>query len=71
MTEWINREIDFPECDRILCSGEGQIFICYLLETKWGNSYHSTDWSHGEYQDAPEWTHWMPLPEPPESHGMD
>lgn len=63
--EWIDREINFPDADRILCYGDSQIFICELMETKWGNSYNSTDWGHGEFQNSPEWTHWMPLPQPP------
>lgn len=63
--EWINIEVQFPDCDRILCYGDGRVFICELIESKWGHFYHSTDWGHGEFQNQPEWTHWMPLPAPP------
>lgn len=66
--EWIDREIEFPECDKILCYANGDIFISALLETKWGNHYFSTDWNHNEHQnilECTQWTHWMPLPEPP------
>lgn len=66
MTAWIYREVEFPDYDQILCYGSGQIFICQLVESKWGNFYHSTDWGHGEFQDMPEWTHWMPLPTAPD-----
>lgn len=62
---WINRESQFPDDDKILCYAKGQIFISELMESKWGNRYYSTDWNHREYQNEPEWTHWMPLPEPP------
>jgi Protein of unknown function (DUF551) len=64
--EWIDREKEFPDCDKILCYSKGDVFICELLETKWGNSYASTDWDHGEYGGGREWTHWMPLPNPPQ-----
>lgn len=62
--EWIDREVDFPDCDHILCCAGKKVFICDLIESKWGNFYHSTDLGHGEFQDMPEWTHWMPLPKP-------
>lgn len=70
--EWIDREVNFPDIDTILCYAEGQQFICELSETKWGNRYYSTDSGHISFQDMPEWTHWMPLPEAPRSEdGMD
>lgn len=56
--QWIDREVEFPDLDRILCYAEGKVFICELIESKWGNFYHSTDWGHCEFQDTPEWTHW-------------
>lgn len=65
--EWIDRKVNFPDCDKILCCYGNKVFICELLESKWGNVYDSTDRSHGEFQDMPNWTHWMPLPRPPES----
>lgn len=72
---WIDREIDFPNADRILCYGEGQVFICELIETKWGNHYSCTECGHGDSNKEPEWTHWMPLPAPPqkeiENYGRD
>lgn len=61
--EWIDREINFPDCDRILCCHDKQVFICELVESKWGHFYHSTDCTHGKFNNMPEWTHWMPLPE--------
>jgi len=63
--EWIDREVEFPDADKIVCYSEGQVFVCTLLESKWGNSYYSTDWRHTEPGDMPEWTHWMPLPPSP------
>ncbi len=66
MSEWINREIQFPDIDRILCTGSNQVFICEMMKTKFGNFYCSTNSGHVEFQDMPEWTHWMPLPNPPE-----
>lgn len=69
--EWIDIEIDYPNIDKILCYGKGQIFICELVESSLGNFYQSINWEHGEYQNSPEVTHWMPLPKPPENYGMD
>jgi uncharacterized protein DUF551 len=63
--KWIDREVDFPDADRILCCSGDKIFICELIESKRGNHYYSTDSHHIEFQDMPEWTHWMPLPSPP------
>lgn len=60
--QWVDREVDFPDCDEILCCAGDKVFICELIESKWGNFYRSTDWGHGEFQNMPEWTHWMPLP---------
>lgn len=62
---WIDRQLEFPDVDRILCSAGDEIFICEFIESKWGNGYRSTDWSHIVNQNAPAWTHWMPLPDPP------
>ena len=62
--EWINREVNFPDYDHILCCAGEKVFICELIESKWVNFYHSTDCGHGEFQDTPEWTHWMQLPKP-------
>lgn len=67
MMQWIDRDVDFPDYDKILCCKGDQIFICELIESKWGFFYFSTDWNHNEYQNSPEWTHWMPLPKPPDS----
>lgn len=41
--------------------------------SRWGNFYRSTDWRHDEIHKQPEWTHWMPLPEPPKeiSNGLE
>jgi len=64
MNEWIDREEEFPDCDKILCLEGQHIFICELIETKWGNHYLSTEWEHGEYGGGSDWTHWMPLPKP-------
>ena len=64
--EWIDREKEFPDLHRILVFESGDVYICDLLETKWGNHYCSTDWHHGEYSGGNDWTHWMPLPSPPE-----
>ena len=63
--EWIDRDEQFPEEEKILVSDGNIVFICELVESKWGNFYHSTDWAHGEFQNMPEWTHWMPLPKLP------
>lgn len=60
--EWIDIETNFPECDQILCYGEGKIFICKLIESKWGYRYLST-----ESSTTPDWTHWMPLPKEPDA----
>lgn len=61
--KWIDREVNFPDVDFILCYGEEQIFICEMIKTKWGNGYCSTELRHEKHM--PEWTHWMPLPDPP------
>lgn len=61
---WISIEDKYPDADEILCCSGNQVFICKFFETKWGNSYKSTDWNHQEVKNTPEWTHWMPLPEP-------
>ncbi len=63
--EWIDETVEFPEDDQILCCGNGQVFICELVESKWGNFYRSTDWCHRDKK-QPEWTHWMKMPKPPE-----
>jgi hypothetical protein len=60
--EWIDREVQFPDADRILCYGGGKIFISELIETKWGNFYSSTE------KDDQYWSHWMLLPEPPKGN---
>lgn len=62
---WIDREVDLPTSDKILVYADKEVFICKLFESKWGNFYYSTDWYHEEYQNMPDWTHWMPLPNPP------
>ena len=66
--EWIDVEVEFPDCDKIICYRDGKIFICKFIESKWGNFYYPTDCDHidlQELQERSEWTHWMPLPEPP------
>ena len=60
--KWIDREIEYPICDRILCWENGDVYIADFLESKWGNSYVSTDYNHNEYGGGHNWTHWMPLP---------
>lgn len=60
--KWIDREKEFPDCDRILCFGQDDIHIRRLIETKWGNHYVSTDIDDTKNY---EWTHWMPLAEAP------
>jgi len=62
LMEWIDREVCFPDIDRILCFTGKHVFICELFESKWGNFYHPTDRGHVELQDTLEWTHWIPLP---------
>ena len=62
---WRDREEEFPSDDIILCFEKGTIYICELMETKWGNHYSSTDWKHGEYGGGEDWTYWMPIPKPP------
>jgi len=62
---WIDRQ-DFPSCDKILCFDKGRIFICELVKAHFGHYYVSNDWDHVEHGEGDkEWTHWMPLPEPP------
>lgn len=68
---WVDREIEFPNTGLILCYDGKAVFICQLVKSKWGNHYRSTDWGHNESDDPREWTHWMPLPEPPRKNGMD
>lgn len=63
--EWIDREVEFPDEDKILCYSQGDVFIYKLIESKWGNYYRCTDWIHKEYQTDSDWTHWMSLPKPP------
>ncbi len=63
---WIDREIEFPDLEFILCYERGTVFICRLVESKWGNYYQSTDWRHDEYDYMPDWSHWMPLPKAPD-----
>ena len=36
-----------------------------LIETKWGNHYRCMGYEGG-YASQPDWSHWMPLPDPPE-----
>lgn len=65
--EWIDKEVEFPNLDKILCYSPEKIFICELLETKWGNHYLSTETEYENGFKQLEWTHWMPLPKPPET----
>jgi uncharacterized protein DUF551 len=58
--KWIDREVEFPDVDRILCCWGDEIFVCVLIEGKWGRAY----WCY-ESVSFPDWTHWMPLPTPP------
>jgi len=60
--EWIDREIEFPDDEKILCFGDGEIFICTLVESKWGHHYRKSDYLEKDYEKLPDWTHWMPLP---------
>lgn len=69
--QWIDREVEFPDADKILCCAGNEVFICELIESKWGNGYYSTDTGHIEFQNMPEWTHWMPLPKPIEENKCD
>lgn len=63
--KWIDVEVEFPDCDKIICYGDGKIFICEWIESKWGNFYYPTDCTKEEAKNIPDWTHWMPLPELP------
>lgn len=60
--EWIDREKQFPEIDKILCLQGKHIYPLELRETKWGHYYFPID---GEIEHDSCWTHWMPIPELP------
>ena len=59
MMEWIDREVQFPDCERILCYGDGEVFISELVESKRGNYYCAI------CDRMPEWTHWIAIPNLP------
>lgn len=62
---WIDRNVQFPDAEKIFCCSGNEVFICELIESKLGNYYYSTDTKHIALQNMPEWTYWMPLPQPP------
>lgn len=61
MVNWIDREVEFPEGDKIICLCVKNIFVCELLETKWGNHYVPLH----EDPSVSSWTHWIPFPRSP------
>ena len=57
MSEWISTETRRPEAEqgnKILAFGNGYVFECEFDEGYWCNI------------GGDDFTHWMPLPEPPE-----
>jgi hypothetical protein len=58
--EWIDREIQFPNAEQIICYHKDNIFISRLIESKYCNIYCSNS---SVYQaNPPDWTHWMMCP---------
>ena len=62
MTKWISKKNQLPEAEegnKILAFGNGYAFECEFEDGYWTNL-------GGE-----DFTHWMPLPEPPKQQGID
>jgi hypothetical protein len=61
--EWIDREVEFPECDQILVTDGQEVSIYEWIDNELGY--------RGQFPTYVEsdWTHWMPLPELPKEVG--
>jgi hypothetical protein len=57
---WNDTKIRFPLCDRILCYGDGQVFIGEQKALR----YISTDYRHQVDSEQPDIEQWIILPMP-------
>lgn len=68
--EWISVKDKLPEKEKnvLYCDIETEIYLGMLIDGMDKEIY----WSHYDYLEDHDITHWMPLPNPPEKqNGMD